>query len=201
MRHTLISTVLPGLFLAALGLLAAAPCQAQVSIGARAGVSLFNLIYSSTTVGRPELDRLTATAQPMRGFAPAVSVEVMLGERFAVQAELGYVLKGPVFDDASRRNETRLNCGEAALLAKALLGRGKIKVHLFGGPAWGHVFSIRSIIKDHGVTVQDSTTRKNDLGLYELDQWSVLMGEGSPSKRERSGSLPTTGTYMVPQAS
>lgn len=156
-----------------------APCRAQLSFGARAGASFFNQTYSSNTLDKQEVETMTASSLPMRGVTTAALLEAQLTERFALLADLGYVLKGTVFELPTLRTEQRLNCGEVSVLAKFMVGPGKFKVHLFAGPALAHVFSIRTLATDgSGKTMYDRSTLLDDFGIFSMDQWSATAGAG-----------------------
>lgn len=115
--------------------------SAQVSIGNRAGLSIFHSSYSGAEALVQEFEKYT---QSTKGLSVAMPLEIMLTDHFAIQPEIGFTQKGKeTVTWMQGAIVTTLNYLDLALLAKARLGPGKLQAEVFLGPGLSYGLTIR----------------------------------------------------------
>lgn len=124
---------------------------AQISVGARGGVSLNNLVVDPLEEGEPKPEAVI-------GFQVAIPIEFAIGDMFAVQPEIMYGTHGARQEDNSTsteggfvstvdyKAEFKINTLEIPLLAKLKLGNENLKFHVLAGPSFGFGLSGQSNI-------------------------------------------------------
>ncbi len=122
--------------------LQAEPIQAQVSIGDRAGVSLFTSGFGASEDRTTDL--LKKNTKNTIGISIGLPIEIMLGDHFALQPEIGYTMKGNKYAGSSEYEDLiTLNYVDLTLLAKGRIGAGKVQGEVMLGPGLAYGLTAR----------------------------------------------------------
>jgi hypothetical protein len=155
--------------------------SAQVSIGARAGLSLSKLIYS--------FQGLSINTDRLPEFTGGIPVEIKLSNYFALQPELNFITKGGKSSSSdsfngysySSESHVKINYLELPVFAKFSVGNEKIKLDLFAGPVLGYGLSGSSYSKfvSNGSVSEDSQTLDFENDSISRIDFSINIGAGT----------------------
>lgn len=151
---------------------------AQVSIGTRVGISFSRIEMRSRDA--PELvDLIEEDMVPSIGVDVVVPIELPQSRYFAVQPEIGVVMKGMAFEnDNGPRSELRLNFAEIALLAKGRLRFGSWRGDLFAGPGFLYGLSVRTVQESSSSWVGEDFLLDFDETPMEISGINIAFGAG-----------------------
>lgn len=156
----------------------AIPLDAQISMGTRMGLSLSRIEPRSKDL--PDAVRLMKEQMvATQGFDVTMPVEIIQGAHFAIQPELGVVMKGMSFDGPDGyHNELRLNYAELAILFKGRIEWGRIRGEAFLGPGFAYALTARSITSATSTSLaSDGMVRQDDLG-FPVGGMNICSGVG-----------------------
>ena len=112
---------------------------AQISVGARAGITLPNQTF--------EVDGIDLSLDPNLGLTFAAIVEIGISDAFAIQPELAFVQKGAKLEQENYygggtvESKLRVNHIDVPVLAKVKFGTENVGAYVAGGPSFGYAIS------------------------------------------------------------
>lgn len=149
------------------------PLSAQVSIGNRVGVSMFKGSFSADT--DQWLVDVKQKSSSVTGASVAIPIEIKISDHFALQPEVGYTMKGNAYESfMESMTITKLNYVDLTLLAKGIIGSGKLKAELMLGPGFAYGSSVRQQVtqvpawyygSDRTSNFQDASLSSNEFYL------------------------------------